>query len=109
VGALSGGVARQPNTGLEVCLACRRDFISMVGCTKAGGECWWLRLRCGACGTWHETFARDDAVASLTRAITQTRQTVAENLRTIDLERMGAEVEAFIHALESDLIGADDF
>jgi hypothetical protein len=102
-------VARQPNTGLEICLACRRDFISMVCCTKAGGESWWLLLRCGGCGTWHETSARDDAVASLTRSITKGRQTVAENLRTIDLERMGAEVEAFAHALELDLIGADDF
>jgi hypothetical protein len=71
--------------------------MSMVRCTKAGSGSWWLLLRCGDCGTWHETFARDDAVAALHRAIEHGRETVAE------------EVEAFTQALELGLIDADDF
>ena len=96
-------------TGLEVCLVCGRDFVSMVRCTKAGGDSWWLLLRCGECGTWHDTFARDDAVAALHKAIARGRRTVAESVKSLDLERMGSQVETFAQALELDLIDADDF
>jgi hypothetical protein len=100
VGALSG---------LEVCLKCERDFVSIARCTKAGAGSWWLLLRCGDCGTWHETFARDDEVAALERATAQGHRMLAEELRCLDLERMGVEVEAFSQALDLDLIDADDF
>ena len=96
-------------TGLELCLVCRRDFVSMVRCTKAGSGSWWLLLRCGDCGTWHETVARDEAVAALQKSIAQGRETLAEGLRCLDLERMGLQVEAFSQALELDLIDPDDF
>jgi hypothetical protein len=100
----------QPSTtGLEVCLVCGRDFVSMVRCNKAGGDSWWLLLRCGGCGTCHETFARDDAVAALYNAIARGLETVAEGARCLDLERMGSQVEAFTQALELDLIDAGDF
>jgi hypothetical protein len=100
---------RQSPTGLEFCLACGRDFVSMVRCTRTASDTWWLRLRCGACGGWHETFAPDDAVAALQRAIAQGVDTVAESERCLDLERMLREIEAFTQALELDLIGPDDF
>ena len=102
-------MARRSTTGLEQCLACRRDFVSIVRCNKAGTGSWWLLLRCGNCGTWHETFARDDAVAALHRAVARGREAVAERLRCLDLERMGSEVEAFTQALALDVIDADDF
>jgi uncharacterized Zn finger protein len=96
-------------SGLELCLVCGEDFVSMVRCTKAGSENWWLLLRCGECGTWHDTFARDEAVAALQKAIARGRQTVAEAVDRLELERMRVEVEAFSQALELDLIDADDF
>jgi len=100
VGALSG---------LEVCLKCKRDFVSIARCTKTGAGSWWLLLRCGDCGMWHETFARDEAVAALQKSIVQGRETLAEGLRCLDRERMGLQVEAFSQALELDLIDPDDF
>ena len=102
-------MAQRSATGLEFCLVCGRDFISMVRCTRSGSGGWWLLLRCGDCGTWHETFADDDAVAALHKAIARSRQTVADGVRCLDLERMGAQVEVFSQALELDLIDADDF
>jgi hypothetical protein len=81
----------------------------MVRCTRAGSGTWWLLLRCGGCGTWHETFARDDAVAELQKAIARGVNAVAERVRRLDLERMGSQVETFSQALELDLIGPDDF
>ena len=100
--ALEMAINLPPDTstpGLEVCLVC----------TKAGGDSWWLLLRCGDCCTWHDTFARDDAVAALHKAIARGRRTVAEGVKSLDLERMGSQVEAFAQALELDLIDADDF
>jgi len=100
---------RPSNTGLEICPCCRRDFVSMVRCTRARDGGWWLVLRCGDCGTWHETFAPDDAVSGLVKALARGRRAVANMLRTLERERMRAQVETFAHALELDLIGADDF
>jgi hypothetical protein len=87
---------RRSSTGLEVCLVCGEDFVAMARCTRSGDGTWWLLLRCGACGTWHETIAGDEAVAALQRAITRGIHTVAE-------------VDAFSRALHLDLIGPDDF
>jgi hypothetical protein len=88
---------RRSTTGLEICLGCGRDFVSMTRCTRAGSATWWVLLRCGGCGTWHETFAGDEAVARLQRA----------NARRVD--GMRSESEAFREALELELIGPDDF
>ena len=102
-------MAGRSTSGLEFCLECGRDFVSVVRCTEAGSDSWWLLLRCGGCGTWHETFARGDALEALTKAIEHGLETVAERVRCLDLERMGSQVEAFAQALELDLIDADDF
>ena len=97
------------NTGLEICLVCRRDFVHLVRCTNAGDDSWWLLLRCGGCGTWHETFARGDDLRALRQASARSLEMVAEALKRLDLGRMSWQVEAFSQALERDLIDADDF
>jgi hypothetical protein len=88
---------RRPTTGLESCLVCEQDFVSMARCTRTGSGTWWLLLRCGACGTWHETFARDEPVAALQRAIAR------------GVHALRSQVDAFSEALAHDLIGPDEF
>lgn len=100
---------QRSTTGLEFCLDCGQDFVSMARCTRVGSGTWWLLLRCGACGTWHETVARDEAVAALQKAITRGVHAVSERVECMDTERMVRQVEAFSQALELDLIGPDDF
>jgi hypothetical protein len=97
------------HTGLEICLVCRRDFVHLVRCTNAGDDSWWLLLRCGGCGTWHETFARGDDLRALRQASARSLEMVAEALKRLDLGRMSWQLEAFSQALERDLIDADDF
>jgi len=97
------------HTGLEICLVCRRDFVHLVRCTNAGDDSWWLLLRCGGCGTWHETFARGDALRALRRASALGLETIAEAVKRLDLDRMSSEVDAFSQGLELGLIEADDF
>jgi uncharacterized Zn finger protein len=100
---------QRSSTGLEVCPMCSEEFVSMARCTRDGDGTWWLLLRCGACGTWHDTFACDEDVAALQRAIKRGVSAVAENVRCLDSERMRSQVEAFSQALNLDLIGPDDF
>ena len=88
---------RRSTTGLESCLVCGQDFMSMARCTRAGSGTWRLLLRCGACGTWHDTVARDEPVAALQRAIGR------------GVQALRAQVDAFCVALELDLIGPDEF
>jgi hypothetical protein len=106
---MSDPIARRSTTGLEFCLLCERDFVSLVRCTNAGDDSWWLLLRCGGCGTWHETFARGDALRALRQASARSLAMLAEDLKRLDLDRMSWQVEAFRQALERDLIDADDF
>ncbi len=100
---------QRASTGLEVCLVCGEEFVSIARSSRAGNGTWWVLLRCGACGTWHETFACDEDVAALHKAIKRGLHTVAEELNTLDLERMGSQAEVFSQALALDLIGPDDF
>ena len=72
-------MAQRSATGLEFCLVCVRFSIT-VKLNKA-----------------------------LHKAIARSRQTVADGVRCLDLERMGAQVEVFSQALELDLIDPDDF
>jgi hypothetical protein len=102
-------MARRSTAGLEVCLVCERDFVSVVRCTNAGDDSWWLLLRCGDCGTWHETFARGDALRGLRQASRRSLETVAEALKRLDLDRMSSQIETFSQALALDLIDANDF
>lgn len=88
---------QRSSTGLEVCLVCGLECVSVARCTRTGDGTWSLLLRCGVCGTWHETFAGDEAVAALQR------------VRRLGLDRMRSEADAFSHALQLDLIGPDDF
>jgi hypothetical protein len=106
---MSDPMARRSTTGLEVCLLCEQDFVSVVRCTNAGSDSWWLLLRCGACGTWHETFAQGDALRALRQATARSLETVAERWKRLDLDRMSWQIEAFSQALERDLIAPDDF
>jgi hypothetical protein len=106
---MSDPVARRETTGLEFCLLCGRDFVTVVRCTNAGNDSWWLVLRCGGCGTWHETFAHGDAFRALRRSTALSLDTVADALKRMDRERMRDEIEAFSRALQLDLIDADDF
>ena len=80
-----GWMEQQSSTGLEVCLVCSQDFVSMARCTRAGNGTWSLLLRCGACGTWHETFADDEAVAALWKAIKRGLRALADGLDSLDL------------------------
>jgi hypothetical protein len=64
---------------------------------------WDLRLRCGQCGTYRDVVKRYDL--DLQRGIAE----IAAALERHDHERMTAEAQVFIAALQHDIIDAGDF
>jgi hypothetical protein len=77
---------RRAASGLDVCLVCGQPFVWLVRATPAENDTWWLLLRCGECGTWHETVAGQDALESLERAIDRGLLELAEDLLALRLD-----------------------
>jgi hypothetical protein len=77
--------------GLIVCARCGADYVPPIDWEAADETQGWIRLRCGACEVW-----RDAAV--IERAV-----------HRLDHERMAAELDAFVGALDHGVIDASWF
>ena len=70
---------------------------------------WDLRLRCGQCGTYRDVVVSDDVAKRYESDLQRGMVEIAAALERHDQERMTAEAEVFIAALEHDIIDAEDF
>ena len=70
---------------------------------------WGLRLRCGRCGTYRDVVVSDDVAKRYAVDLQREMEEIAAALERHDHERMTAEAEVFIAALEYDIIDAEDF
>jgi hypothetical protein len=95
--------------GLHRCPDCGRAYMCPIEWETAGEEHWLIASRCGECGAWHEQLATNDEAREYDAVLARQSAAIAANLRTIDRERMEAELDAFVSALERDLIDASDF
>jgi hypothetical protein len=74
-----------------------------------GDAAWWIEWRCGECGLWAETVVSNDQAARLDCALDRHASALLRAADELELERMATEADAFIAALQRDLIGAADF
>jgi hypothetical protein len=74
-----------------------------------GDAHWLMAMRCGQCGTWLEMIVPNDVAAAMDVELDRQQTAIAAAADALERERMAAEAEAFIAALERDLIDADDF
>jgi hypothetical protein len=95
--------------GLEMCPACRRDFVNPVDWAPLSGERWWMLLRCGDCGAGREVTVDDAEASRFDRELNLRMMLVAETAHQLDIERMAEELEPLMEALRRDLIDASDF
>ena len=94
---------------LHACPACGRDFVQAVNWEPVGEHAWWMFLRCAECGISREVVV-SNAVAEHFEAELHARASVlARAARKLEGERMAAEVDRFVAALQRDLVDADDF
>ena len=96
-------------SGLDVCGYCQGDYVVPVWFEDLGEDGWHLLLRCGECETYREVIVGDDTANAYDRELDRGGPYPRRALAKLDGARMAAQVGAFIVALRSDLIDADDF
>jgi hypothetical protein len=105
------GAHRRPERPkrLELCPACGTDFVYPVTWTESGPADWWLLLRCGACDTWRNVVASNNAVAAYDRILDEDMDAIRIESERLERELLQAEAETITTALRLDLLSPDDF
>jgi hypothetical protein len=80
-----------------------------MGWEPDGDEHWSIDMRCGDCGHSWNTVITNSRAERLDVQLDGDMYVLRQALRSLDLERMTAEVEAFAAALDRDLVEPADF
>jgi hypothetical protein len=98
-----------PGSGIHQCALCHGDYVIPVLIEEVDEESWRLMLRCGECQTYRDVVIANDVAARFEhdydRGVAELRATYDR----LDRERMAAEVDTMVTALQLDLIDAADF
>jgi hypothetical protein len=92
-----------------VCPDCRERFRCPMEWSPVDADQWWILARCGACGAWSGQQIDNAEAALLDRELDVQQDTMRHAADRLASERMALEAEAFIGALQRDLIDASDF
>jgi len=98
-----------PDMQLEFCAFCAKDFVNAVDWEPVTPEAWWILLRCGECHTFREVTVTNAVAERFDLEIDRRADALSRALHKLDTERMRAQAEAMIGALQLDLIDAADF
>jgi hypothetical protein len=74
-----------------------------------GDDHWLIELRCGECGAWREVRVTNEQARDFDLTLDRQTAQIRRELERIDRERMMAEVDVLVGALEHDLIDPADF
>jgi hypothetical protein len=102
-------IASSTTPDASVCEACRSDAFALVEWGEHAADEWWVVLRCGECAGWQETVVSRAGADSLEAALDEGLEAIARDLEAVDRERLATQIQAFVVALERDLIDAGDF
>ena len=91
------------------CPVCGSDRICPIDWETAGDDHWWLLMHCGECLAWVQATVGNEQAAALDVQLDRQQAEIRDALASLEAERMATDVEAFITALEHDLVDADDF
>ena len=104
------GAARPaPVTGLHECPECRSDMVYPVHWHSIDAERWAMDLRCGECGAERKVVASNAQAADFDSALNERQHRLERALERVEARRMAEDVDAFVEALQRDLIDAADF
>ena len=98
-----------PGSGLHQCRVCHDDYVIPVWWEEAGEDCWHMLLRCAQCDTYCDIVVGNDVAKRYELDLQRGMDEIAAAVDRTDRERMAAEVDVLIAALEHDLIDAGDF
>ena len=88
---------------------CHGDYVVPVWWDEAGDEYWHLLLRCGECDTYCDITVGNEVARLYELDLQRGMDEIAAAVDRTDRERMAAEMDVLIAALELDLIDAGDF
>ena len=91
------------------CGACGSSVVCPVDWQIAGEERWWISFRCGECGARSERIVTNAAAAALDRRLAAQSDEIRVEAERMERDHMENEVDAFIAALNRDLIAPADF
>jgi hypothetical protein len=94
---------------LDRCPECRRPAVCPMEWETDGEHHWLMQLRCGECGAWREVRVTNEDAKEFDLTLNRQAAQIQRALDQIDRERMEAELNTFVGALEHDLIDAADF
>jgi hypothetical protein len=74
-----------------------------------GERNWLMWMRCGECGGWIQTLVGNATAAVMDVELDRQQAAIAAQADAFEAERMAADVETMIAALQRDLVDASDF
>ena len=98
-----------PSADLLICQSCGSGYVIPTDWAEREEARWWMRLRCGECGSGREAVVSDAAAQRYDQRLAQGMDEVARALHRQELEQMARDAETFATALELDLLDAGDF
>jgi len=98
-----------PGSGLHQCCLCHADFVVPVSWDETDADHWRMLLRCAACETYRDVVVSNDVAKRYEEDLRRGMAEIATALERSDRARMVIEVDAFVAALDRDLIDAADF
>ena len=98
-----------PDDGLDRCPRCGRAFMCPIEWQTSGEEHWLIASRCGECGAWREDVVTNDEAKRYDLVLARQSAEIRRGLWRCERERMEAELEVLVAALDHDLIDATDF
>jgi hypothetical protein len=116
LGVLLAGLAvlalrarRSGHPALRACPMCAALAVRTSAAEEVGGGLVRLQLQCGQCGIWRRGVARAAEIEAYERALARDRRRIGDEAVRLVRERARRELDAFVRALRSEVVGADDF
>jgi len=100
---------RRHRDALRRCPSCTSRLVCPAGWEPADDEHWSIDLRCGDCAHRWNRIIHNTRAARYDIELNHDERILLESLRKLERERMAADVEAFVTALDRDLIHPSDF
>ena len=94
---------------LAICQSCGSDSVIPTDWSEHDETAWWIRLRCGECGSGREVVVSDASATRYDERLQQGMDEIARALHRLEREQMIQDAETFATALELDLLDAEDF
>ena len=99
----------RPEADLTICQSCGSGYVVPTDWAERDEATWWIRLRCGECGSGREVVVPDAAAQRYDRRLREGMDEIARRLHRQEREQMARDAETFATALELDLLDAGDF